>query len=125
MERINVKSAPAPIGPYSHAVRAGDLLYLSGQGPLDPASGAVIGSSMAEQTSQTMINIRTTLKEMGLGFKDVVKATVFLTRMESFSEFNAVYGEFFGPHLPARTTVELPRLPKDIMIEIDIIATFK
>ena len=125
MEQINVKGAPAAIGPYSHAVRTGDLLFVSGQVPFNPDNGEVVGSTMAEQTRQCLSNLDAVLKGTGLARNNVAKVTAFLTRYEDFAEFNKVYAEFFGEHRPARTTVEVSRLPKDILVEIDAIAACK
>lgn len=119
---IQTVRAPAPIGPYSQAISAHGFLFISGQIPLDPASGEVIGKDIDEQTRQVMHNLEAILKEAGSGFDRVVKTTVFLARMEDFPRFNQIYGEFLGDAKPARVTVEVSRLPKNVLIEVDAIA---
>jgi 2-iminobutanoate/2-iminopropanoate deaminase len=125
MEQINVKGAPAAIGPYSHAVKTGDLLFVSGQVPFNPETGEVVGKTMTEQTRQAVANLETVLEGAGLTKTSIVKATVFLADYEAFQEFNAAYAEFLGSHRPARTTVEVSRLPKNVLLEIDVIAAYK
>ena len=125
MEQINVKGAPAAIGPYSHAVKAGDLLFLSGQVPLNPETGEVTGSTIAEQTKQALFNLETVLKGAGLTKNNIAKVQVFLANFDHFAEMNTLYAEFMGDHRPARTAVEVSRLPKNVLIEIDVIASFK
>jgi 2-iminobutanoate/2-iminopropanoate deaminase len=125
MEQLNIEGAPAAIGPYSHAVRTGDLLFVSGQVPFDPQTGEIVGKTMAEQTRQAMANLETVLKGAGLGKNNIVKVTAFLADYDAFQEFNASYAEFLGSHRPARTTVEVSRLPKGVLVEIDVIAAFK
>ncbi|MDL2307284.1 Rid family detoxifying hydrolase [Desulfovibrio sp. OttesenSCG-928-C06] len=125
MEQINVKGAPAAIGPYSHAVKAGDLLFISGQVPLNPETGEVSGSTIAEQTRQALANLEVVLKGVGLTKNNIAKAQVFLANFDHFAEMNAIYAEFMGDHRPARTAVEVSRLPKNVLIEVDVIASFK
>ncbi|MDR1242537.1 MAG: Rid family detoxifying hydrolase [Deltaproteobacteria bacterium] len=125
MEQINVQGAPAAIGPYAHAVRTGDLLFISGQVPFDPETGEVVGKTMAEQTRQAVANLETVLKGAGLTKTGIVKVTAFLADYNAFQEFNAAYAEFLGSHRPARTTVEVSRLPKNVLLEIDAIAEYK
>ncbi len=125
MEQLNVEGAPAAIGPYSHAVRTGDLLFISGQVPFNPANGEVVGSTMAEQTRQCLSNLAAVLKGAGLAKDNVAKVTAFLTRYQDFAEFNKAYAEFFGDHRPARSTVEVSQLPKSVLVEIDAIAAYK
>jgi 2-iminobutanoate/2-iminopropanoate deaminase len=125
MEQLNVKGAPAAIGPYSHAVKAGDLLFVSGQAPLNPETGEVVGKTTAEQTRQVIANVESILKGAGLAKNNIVKSTVFLTNLDAFQEFNKIYAEALGNHRPARTTVEVSRLPKDVLVEIDVIASYK
>jgi len=125
MELITIKEAPAAIGPYSHAVRLGDLLYLSGQVPFHPETGEIVGKTMAEQTRQALANADTILKGVGLTRNNIVKTTVFLTNYDFFAEFNAAYGDFMGEHRPARTAVEVSRLPKNALVEIEVLASFK
>ncbi len=119
---IETSGAPSPIGPYSQAVQANGLLFVSGQIPLDPSTGAIIGNNIEEQTRQAMRNLEAILKEAGSGFDRVVKTTVFLASMEDFPRFNQVYAKFLGTAKPARATVQAARLPKDVLIEIDAIA---
>lgn len=124
MEKIIAPSAPAAIGPYSHAVRTGNLLFCSGQIPLDPSSMEITGDSVEAQTKQVFANITHVLASQGLGLGHVVKALVFLKDMNDFAAMNAVYGEAFGDHKPARSAVEVARLPKDVFVEIEVIAEF-
>ena len=115
--------APAAVGPYSQAVYAGGTLYVSGQLPVDPKTGEM-PTSVAEQTRQSLTNIGVILKEAGLDFSDVVKATVYLTDMGTFSEMNAVYAEFFTKDMPARVCCEVAALPKGASVEIDAIVCY-
>jgi 2-iminobutanoate/2-iminopropanoate deaminase len=121
---FSTKNAPAAIGPYSQAVRAGNLLFVSGQLPADPASGAFTGESVTEQTRQSITNIGAILAAAGLSLMDVVKTTVFLKDMNTFGEMNGVYAEFFPAEPPARACVEVARLPKDALVEIEAVAVF-
>lgn len=117
--------APAAIGPYSQAVRVGDLVFTSGQVALDPATGALVAGSIREQTERVFANLSAVLDEAGLGFAHVVKATVYLKSMTDFTAMNEVYAKYLAPEgvaAPARTTVEVARLPKDALVEIDLIA---
>ncbi|TVX95785.1 RidA family protein [Cohnella terricola] len=118
---VSTSQAPAAIGPYAQAVRAGNLLYTSGQIPLTPAGELVIGT-IQEQTHQVLTNLKAVLAAEGIGFQDVIKTTVFLKDMNQFGEFNEVYASYFGTHTPARSTVEVSRLPKDVFVEIELIA---
>jgi 2-iminobutanoate/2-iminopropanoate deaminase len=113
--------APAAIGPYSQAVRIGDLLFTSGQIPLT-VQGELVQGGIEEQTHQVFRNLQAVLAEAGAGLSDVVKATVFLKDMEQFAALNAIYAAYFGEHKPARSTVEVARLPKDVLVEIELIA---
>ena len=122
MNIIKTTQAPEAIGPYSQAVTAGDLVFCSGQIPLDPATMNLIGQTAAEQTAQVLTNLSEVLKAAGSGLEKVVKTTVFLSDMNDFAEMNEVYAKFFGDHKPARATVEVARLPKDVKVEIDCIA---
>ncbi len=124
MELIFAAGAPKAIGPYSHAVRAGDVLYCSGQTPLDPASGRLIDGGIREQTEQALSNLEHVLAEAGLGLNSVVKTTVFLKAMEDFQGMNAAYEHRFGDHKPARTTVSVRANPLDALVEIECIAYF-
>ena len=119
MEIIKTTDAPEAIGPYSQAVTAGDLVFCSGQIPLDPATMTLVGETVAEQTTQVLKNLAKVLKAAGSELGKVVKTTVFLKDMNDFVEMNNVYAEFFGNHKPARATVEVARLPKDVMVEIE------
>lgn len=118
---VATAEAPAAIGPYSQAVIAGDMVYTSGQIPLRP-DGTLLEGSIAEQAEQVLKNLVAVLQEAGSGLSQVVKTTVFLKDMNLFAEFNEVYGSFFKDHKPARSTVEVARLPKDVLVEIECIA---
>lgn len=120
---ILTKEAPAPIGPYSQAIQTGNFIFCSGQIPLDPVSGAIVGEGNVEaQTKQVMKNIEVVLKQAGVGFANVVKTTIFLKSMGDFPKVNPIYGEFFKAPFPARSTVEVARLPKDVLVEIEVLA---
>lgn len=112
----------AAIGPYSHAIETGGLLFLSGQTPVDPATGQLVPGGIEEQTHQCLRNLLAVLTAAGLSSDDVVKCTVYLTNMDDFAAMNEVYREYFTEPRPARTTVEVARLPRDAMIEIEMIA---
>ena len=114
--------APKAIGPYSPAIRAGNLLFLSGQIPIDPASGALVQGDIAAQTEQVMRNIGALLKAAGAGFEHVVRTTVFLADMNEFAAMNECYARFMVDPPPARATVQVARLPRDARVEIDAIA---
>ena len=120
---ISTTNAPAAIGPYSQAVKAGNLLFVSGQIPLDPATGAVVEGDVTVQAKQVFENVKAILTEAGATFDDVVKTTVFLKDMNDFAAMNAVYAEVFaGTLYPTRTTLEAARLPKDSLVVMDAIA---
>ena len=119
---IKTLRAPAAIGAYSQAVRAGDFVFVSGQIPLNPETGEVVFSDIKEQTERILVNIRNILQEAGMGLEDVVQTTVYLMLMDDFSRVNEVYSRFFGENPPARAVVEVSRLPKDVAIEIEAIA---
>lgn len=121
---VLVPNGPKAIGPYSPALRAGQLLFLSGQVPLDPATGSLVDGDIAAQTRQVLRNIGTLLTAAGLTHDAVVRTTVFLADMEDFAGMNGAYAEFFTEPYPARSTVQAARLPRDARIEIDVIATF-
>jgi 2-iminobutanoate/2-iminopropanoate deaminase len=123
-ERISTKNAPQAIGPYSQAVRIGDFLYASGQLPIHPDSGIIVSGGIEAQTHQVFHNIIEVLKEAGTDLDHVVKATVFLKNMDDFMAMNAVYGSYFNPKatLPARSAVQVARLPKDALVEIEVVA---
>ena len=114
--------APKAIGPYSPALRAGQLLFLSGQIPLDPQSGTIVGDDIATQTEQVFRNIAALLAASGATFSQVARTTVFLTDLNDFAAMNAVYAMHFADPPPARSTVQVSRLPRDVRIEIDVIA---
>ena len=114
---------PGAIGPYSQAIRAGNLLFVSGQIPIDPSTGKVIqDKSIAAQARRVLLNLQGILSAAGVSLENVVRTTVFLKDMNQFAELNAVYGEFFRSCAPARSTVEVSRLPRDVAVEIDCIA---
>ena len=118
--------APAAIGPYSQAVRIGEMVFTSGQVGLDPATGALVAGGIADQTERVFANLAAVLAAAGLNFTHVVKATVYLKNMGDFAAMNEIYGKYLAQERavpPARTTVEVARLPKDALIEIDLIAT--
>ncbi|WP_273213188.1 RidA family protein [Runella zeae] len=119
---ILTAAAPAPIGPYSQAVLAGNTLYVSGQIPIDPATGNLVVGSIEDEAQQVMRNLEAILKEAGLSFENVVKTSIFLKDMNNFGKVNEVYGQFFTGDYPARETVEVARLPKDVNVEISVIA---
>lgn len=121
-DAISTTDAPQAIGPYSQAIRAGNLLFASGQIPIDPASGAVVAGDIAAQTRRVFENIAGVLKAAGGSFDHVVKTTVFLADMNDFAAMNAVYGEYFSQPAPARSTVQVARLPRDAKVEIEIVA---
>ena len=121
-ESVSSPDAPGAIGPYSPAIRAGNLLFLSGQIPLDPHTGQMVDGDVAAQTEQVMRNIAALLRAAGAGFEHVVRTTVFLADMNEFAAMNAVYGRFVVDPPPARATVQVSRLPRDARVEIDVIA---
>ncbi|MBI4264624.1 MAG: RidA family protein [Acidobacteria bacterium] len=121
-EAVAASDAPRAIGPYSPAIRAGNLLFVSGQIPIDPVSGALVAGDVAVQTEQVMRNIAALLRATGAGFEHVVRTTVFLADLEEFAAMNAVYGRFVVDPPPARATVQVARLPRDVRVEIDAIA---
>jgi 2-iminobutanoate/2-iminopropanoate deaminase len=119
---IQTKQAPSPIGPYSQAVRAGNMLFISGQIAIDPATGELNTSSTEAETNQVMQNLQAILKEAGLDFSYVVKTTIFLSDMQLFAVVNEVYGKYFTANYPARETVAVKGLPKNVNVEISMIA---
>lgn len=119
---MNSKNAPAPIGPYSQAVKAGNLLFVSGQICLDPANGELVISDIVTETHRVMKNLKAILEEAGTSFEKVVKTTIFVKDLNNFATINTVYGEYFTNDAPARETVEVARLPKDVNVEISCIA---
>ncbi len=121
-EIISTTNAPAAIGPYSQAVKAGNLLFVSGQVPLDPATGAPVEATIQAQTTQSLNNLKAILAQAGATMDNVVKTTVFLKDMEDFAEMNRIYQTFFAADCPARSAVQVGRLPKDVLVEIEAIA---
>ena len=121
-EIINSPNAPAAIGPYSQAVRVGDTVYCSGQIPIDPETGDLVTGSVEVQTSRVLDNLQAVLGATGLSMSDVVRCTVFVSDMEHFGRVNEVYARYFPSDPPARATVEVARLPKDVDVEISCIA---
>ncbi len=119
---VHTDKAPAAIGPYSQAVKAGGFLFLSGQVALDPASGQVVEGDVRAQTERVLQNLQAVLAAAGSSLAAVVKTTVFLADMNDFAAMNEVYGRFFSGDPPARVTVQVARLPKDVPVEIDLIA---
>lgn len=122
MDIISTTGAPKAIGPYSQAVTAGKLVFCSGQIPLDAETMTIVGDTVAEQTLKVLGNLSEVLKAAGSGLEKVIKTTVFLKDMNDFVEMNEVYAQCFGDHKPARATVEVARLPKDVMVEIECVA---
>jgi 2-iminobutanoate/2-iminopropanoate deaminase len=123
-QAVSTEAAPSAIGPYSQAIRAGSLLFVSGQVPIDPASGAIVDGDIAAQTRRVLQNVGAILEAAGVSFDHVVRTTVFLTDMNDFAAMNEVYATCFTSPAPARATVQVSRLPKDARIEIDVIASF-
>lgn len=121
MKAIKTLEAPAAIGPYSQAIKANGFLFISGQIPLTP-NGELVGDDIKTQTNQVLKNLKSILKEADLSLKDTVKTTIFLKNMDDFSVVNEIYAQAFGEHKPARSTIEISKLPKDVLIEIELIA---
>ena|SRR6218665_3735509 len=121
-EIIHTGNAPAPIGPYSQAVKAGNLLFISGQIPMDPATGELVTGDIAEEVRQVMKNLQALLQAAGLGFDAVVKTNIYLSDMALFAQVNEVYGTYFTGQFPARETVAVKGLPKGVNVEISMIA---
>lgn len=119
---ISTHQAPAAIGPYSQAIRVGNLLYTSGQIPINPATGNFVEGGIKEQTRQSLTNIKAILEEAGLTMAHVVKTTVFMADMNDFADMNAVYAEFFTEPFPARSAVAVKTLPKGALVEIEVVA---
>lgn len=121
-EAVSTPHAPAAIGPYSQAIRAGNLLFVSGQIPLDPATGSLVTGGVAEQADRVLKNLGAILEAAGASFDRVVKTTVYLADMSEFAAMNEVYGRYFPSPAPARATIQAARLPRDVRVEIDLIA---
>ena len=125
MKVISTKKAPAAIGPYSQAIQVGNLVYTSGQIPIDPATGAFAEGGIKEQTRQSLTNVKAILEEAGLSLNHVVKTTVFMADMNDFADMNSVYAEFFTEPYPARSAVAVKTLPKGAMVEIEVVAAIE
>jgi 2-iminobutanoate/2-iminopropanoate deaminase len=119
---INTNNAPAPIGPYSQAVAANGLLFVSGQIPSDPKTGEIITTGITDEATMVMENLKAILTEAGTGFDQIIKTTIFLTDMQTFAQVNEVYGSYFTANFPARETVQVSALPKSVNVEISVIA---
>ena len=119
---IQTNNAPQAIGPYSQAIMANDTLYVSGQIPVIPATGVIVSDQVEEQARQVMENVKAVVEAAGLTLDHVVKTNVFIKNMDDFAKINAVYGEYFKENCPARACVEVARLPKDVLLEMDAIA---
>lgn len=124
MNKISTDKAPAAIGPYSQAIQVGDLLFASGQIPIDPATGAINGTTIEEQATQACKNVGAILEAAGIDYEHVVKTTCFLAEMADFAAFNAVYEKYFTGK-PARSCVAVKQLPKDVLCEVEVIASLK
>ena len=124
METIIAPKAPAALGPYSAAVRVGELIFTSGQIPADPATGELAPGGIAQQTEQSLKNLSAVLEAAGSGLDQVIKTTCFLTDMADFAAFNAAYGKYFSEHKPARSTVAVKALPKGALVEIECVAEY-
>lgn len=122
MESVNVKNAPKAIGPYCHAMKSGNLVFCSGQTPLDPDTMKIVGTSIEEQTERVLNNLSIVLAEVGLTLKNVVKTTVYLKSMDDFKGMNRIYEEMFAGHKPSRTTIAVKQNPLDALVEIECIA---
>jgi 2-iminobutanoate/2-iminopropanoate deaminase len=120
-KQVNTSSAPAAIGPYSQGVIAGNLLFVSGQIPINPADGSLVSDSLESQANQVFENLRAIIQEAGTSFEHVLKLTIYLTDLENFAAVNKVMENYFSQPYPARATVEVSRLPKDVEVEIDAI----
>lgn len=125
MQKIHSSHAPAAIGPYSQAIRSGNLLFCSGQTPLDPGTQTIVGDTIEEQTRQALSNLNRVLAADGLGLNDIVKTSVFLKTMDDFEGMNSIYESVFGSHKPARITVAVRQNPLDARVEIECIAEYQ
>lgn len=119
---INTNNAPAPIGPYSQAVAANGLLFVSGQIPSNPQTGEIVTTGIIDEAKMVMENLKAILSEAGIGFDAIIKTTIFLTDMQTFAQVNEVYGSYFTADFPARETVQVSALPKGVNVEISVIA---
>lgn len=122
VEAVSTSGAPEAIGPYSQAIAAGGFVFCSGQIPIDPATGRLVEGGIAEQTRRVLENLRAVLEAAGTGLDRVVKCTVYLADLGDFEEMNRAYAEYFGDRPPARACVEVSRLPRDVRVEIDLVA---
>lgn len=120
---IRPKTSPAPVGPYNHAVRVGDLLFCSGQIPLDP-QGQLVSGDIRAQTERVLENVKAILSDQGLTFANVVKSTVFMTNLGDFAAMNEVYGKYFTGDFPARSTIQVAALPRGASVEIEVVAHY-
>jgi len=125
MKVISTTKAPAAIGPYSQAIQVGNLVYTSGQIPIDPATGVFVEGGIKEQARQSLTNVKAILEEAGLSMASVVKTTVFMADMNDFADMNTVYAEFFSEPYPARSAVAVKTLPKGALVEIEVVAEVK
>ena len=125
MKEISTEKAPAAIGPYSQAIKVGNLVYTSGQIPIDPATGMIVTGGIKEQTLQSLTNVKAILEEVGLTMSNVLKTTVFMADMGDFADMNSVYAGFFTEPYPARSAVAVKTLPKGALVEIEVIAEVK
>jgi 2-iminobutanoate/2-iminopropanoate deaminase len=125
MEELTTDDAPASIGPFSQGIRDGDTVYVSGQGPIDPDSGDVVSEDVGEQTARTLENVDAVLGAADCGLDDVVKTTVFVSDMRYYDAVNETYGEYMSEPYPARSAVEVVKLPVDIKVEIEAIASLR
>lgn len=121
-EVLTTNKAPEAIGPYSQAIKVGDFIYTSGQIPIDPATGQIVQGGIEAQTKQVLENLNAILTNAGSSFKNVIKSTVFVKDMNDFTAINNIYGQYFKEPYPARSLVEVARLPKDVLIEIEVVA---
>ncbi len=122
-EYLHTSNAPAAVGPYSQAVKSGNMLFVSGQMPVDPATGEIVAGDPAVKTTQCMKNVLAILAQAGLTADNIIKATIFLTDMNDFGQVNDAYADFFKDNFPARSCVEVSRLPKDVTVEIEVVAS--
>lgn len=122
-EIIQTDKAPKPIGPYSQAVKIGNMLFISGQIAINPQTNKLVLDNIIHETKQVMQNLQAILEAAGMNFKDVIKTTIFLKNMNNFSQVNETYGSYFTGEFPARETVEVSRLPKDVNVEISMLAS--
>lgn len=123
LDFISTNKAPAAVGPYSQGIKAANLIFTSGQLPMDPKTGQIIDGNIEEMTNQCLVNVEEILKEAGAGIKNIIKVNIYVTNIEDFPRINEAYAKFFGDHKPARALVEVSNLPKAGKIEIEVIAS--